>query len=73
MKEENVREAFNFFDREGKGYFTSHDYKAAIGDHDLTFGGVHASFQDVIEEAFPGKKKITYEDFYDFILENCRY
>lgn len=73
MKEENVLEAFNFFDRDSKGYFTWQDYKAAICDHEMSLGASHASFEDVIEEAFPGRKKITFEDFNDFILENCRY
>lgn len=44
MKEDNIREVFNFYDRDGKGYFTSNDFKQAIGDQYLSFGGVHASF-----------------------------
>lgn len=62
MREESLREAYNFFDRENKGYFTSEDFKVAIGDQYLSYEGPHANFANVIEEAFPGKYKITFED-----------
>ncbi len=68
MREENLREAFNFFDQENKGFFTSDDFKTAIGDQYLSFGGVHANFANVIEEAFPDRPLITFEDFRMFMM-----
>lgn len=62
MRDESLREAYNFFDRENKGYFTSEDFKVAIGDQYLSYEGAYANFENVIEEAFPGKSHITYED-----------
>lgn len=66
---ENMQEAFNFFDRDQKGYFTAQDFKTAIGDPYLSFGGVHADFANVIEEAFPGKEQVRYEDLRLFMLK----
>lgn len=67
---ENLREAFNFFDRESKGYFKSEDFKTAIGDPYLSLGGFHANFEGVVEEAFPGIENITFEDFHEFMILN---
>jgi hypothetical protein len=50
-----LREAFNFFDQYAKGYFTSSDFKTAIGDPYVSIGGFYANFERVVEAAFPGK------------------
>ena len=52
-KEENLKEAYYFFDREKKGYFNGDDFKKAIGDPFLTMAT--ANFDNVITEAFQGK------------------
>lgn len=70
IRTENLREAFNFFDRESKGYFTNKDFKIVIGDPYLSIGGFHANFERVVEEAFPGKENITFEDFQEFMILN---
>lgn len=69
MKEENLRQAFAFLDRDGKNFFTAQDFKLAIGDQYLSFGGAHANFGNVIQEAFPGKDIVTYENFIAFMKE----
>lgn len=66
-RDDNLYEVFSFFDRDNKGYFTSDDFKTAIGDQYLSFGGSHANFANVIEEAFPGKAKITFDDLRMFM------
>ena len=68
IRTENLREAYNFFDREGKGFFTCEDFKTAIGDPYLSIGGFYANFEHVVEEAFPGKDCITFEDFQEFMI-----
>ena len=68
MRQENMREAYTFFDRDDKGYFTSNDFKVAICDPYLSFGGAHANFANVIEEAFPGQDKVTYDDLLFFMM-----
>jgi len=70
LRDENLREAFSFFDRENKGYFTANDFKTVIGDQYLTIGGPYANFANVIEEAFPGKEQVTYEDFKEFMQQS---
>lgn len=69
LKEENLREAFTFLDRDGKGFFTAQDFKIAIGDQHLSFGGAHANFGNVIQEAFPGKEFITLIEFMAFMKQ----
>ena len=76
MRAENLREAFNFFDRDSKGYFTSSDFKSAIVDPYLSFGGAYQNLEHVIEEAFPGIDKVRYDDFWNFMMkqnDNGRY
>lgn len=71
LKDDNIMEAFNFFDRDCKGYFTSNDFKQAIGNNNLSFGSAYSNFKDVFEEAFPGQDKITFEMLKSFMMEGC--
>ena len=64
-----MKEAFAFLDRDRKGYFTAEDFKLVIGDQHMSFGGPNANFADVIQEAFPGKENITFEEFITFMRE----
>lgn len=62
MKEENLKEAFNNFDQNRKGYFDIEDLKMSLGDPDFTFN--QAEFEMIFREAFPdGKDKIYFPDF----------
>jgi len=70
MKEENLLDAFKFFDRENRGYITSKDFKTTLGDPFLTLGGVDSDFANVISEVFPGKEKITFEDLKNFMVQS---
>ena len=50
---ENLKEIFQFFDREKKGYITSNNFKIAIADLDLN--NKFINYENVIEESFYGK------------------
>ncbi len=62
MKEENLREAFNFLDSEKKGYFDLNDLAKLLDDPDLNVNETDINL--LFQEAFPkGNSKITYDDF----------
>ena len=62
LKEENLREAFNNFDKEKRGFFDLEDLKTTLADPGLKTN--EADFELIFKEAFPnGKIKIYYEDF----------
>ena len=57
-----MKEAFNSFDTEKKGWFGVDDLKGSLIDPDFSYN--KEEFQQIFEEAFPGgKDKITFADF----------
>ncbi len=53
LKEENLKEAFNHFDREGKGFFNLQDMKISISDPDSPVSSVE--IERIFKEAFRDK------------------
>mmetsp|Transcript_13673 Transcript_13673/g.13395 ORF Transcript_13673/g.13395 Transcript_13673/m.13395 type:complete len:101 (+) Transcript_13673:1259-1561(+) len=67
LKEENLREAFNNFDKEKKGYFDLDNLKNVLEDPGLKMD--NQDFELIFKEAFPnGKQKIFYEDFKNMMI-----
>lgn len=63
MKEENLLEAFNNFDKERKGYFNLSDLRVALSSSNYDYDN-EEDFEMIFKEAFPtGKTQIYYKDF----------
>lgn len=57
-----MKEAFNSFDEQKKGWFNKEDLKKKLYDPEFNYN--QEDFDYIFKEAFPnGIEKITYDDF----------
>lgn len=66
MREENLKEAFCFFDVNSQGFITVEDFKKAIADQ-----AGYINVNSVFSEAFPRKSQVTFADFVEFMRNSA--
>ena len=66
MRDENLKEAFSFFDVNSQGFITVEDFKKAIAEQ-----ASYINVNSVFTEAFPRKTQVTFPDFVEFMRNSA--
>ena len=66
MRDENLKEAFSFFDVNSLGFITVEDFKKAVTEQ-----ASYINVDKVFTEAFPSKSQVTFPDFVEFMRNSA--